>query len=680
MNPNIRKNMIGSPFNYGTNSKAPLRVLLVLLVLLGLPNASKAQIGTQRVTLDAGWNAVWLEVEPIYPAGHANEGKVKLPEDVFTNAAIDIITTPKQLAGLAEFFGDAPFDADNIDPDPAFPVSQYNQGGWETWLRADPPDVGRLVTTFGNRPYLIHVDAGTAQFALDIEGKARFFRPTWTPDRYSLIGFGTDGVISFEDFFKPVTATHPLGKIYALNADGSWTVVTAGDPVKNDTAYWIYCNGISDYMGPVAVDFDLAALGQLSFGGPGDAFTVDEAPDDLVLDLEEIVLTNLNATGDPAVPELDLIAADPLDEPQGNPASGLFLHIVKPVTDNLGYERFGGMVDTTENLLTAPSTPAPIGESIEAQTTGVLTVGARRVWSTGRTERTNLYRLRTGGGNEVWLPVSALHNDLQLPGATVPATADADVAGLWAGEVIIDTVTSLVEDGGPTRPAAGSAPILILLHSDDIGTVSLLSQVTVMQTKSADPEVVPEPVLVLDPARIPYFEGVKERNGKRVGVRLEAVAYDMPRKLDIITQAALVAKAAAQVPPVTLEDDSDVLDYLLARKLRPPDLDEVYKLSLELAGELGAAKSVSTKSTDPLKLDPFHRSNPFRHAFHQQHARGVSITRQIEIVFDSEQPINGRLAGTFSEILQGLTKSNLQLTGRVSLQRVSAVDQLEGAE
>jgi hypothetical protein len=375
------------------------------------------------------------------------------------------------------------------------------------------------------------------------------------------------------------------------------------------------------------------------------------------------------------------------------------------------YEFFGGMVDSTENLTTAPSPGSDLGEDVDPQTTAVLTLGARRAWTTSPVARTNLYRLRTGGGNEVWLPIHAVNSQVAQAGAAAPPLGS--FAGLWVGEVIVDSVTTIVVDGEPVRKAVSKAPIRILLHSDASNAVSLLSQVTIMQTKGeeisdsdndgfsdtvetaagtdpADDEdfpadrsitgLQPQPVLVVDRARIPFFEGIKERNGKRVGLRLEAVAYDMPRKLDLNVQAALVAKAAAQVPAVAIADADDLLDYLGSRKLRPPDLEEEYHLTLLLAGDLGAGRTVQTTTTDPLRLDPFHRSNPFRHAFTQKHARGANISRELLIAFDAEQPIADRLAGSFSETLKGLTKSNLQLTGRVELRRVSAVDTLEGSE
>jgi len=64
---------------------------------------AQAQTATQSVTLSAGWNAVWLEVEPVNASG-PYAGQPKAPQDVFNNPAVLIVATPKPLAGTAEFF------------------------------------------------------------------------------------------------------------------------------------------------------------------------------------------------------------------------------------------------------------------------------------------------------------------------------------------------------------------------------------------------------------------------------------------------------------------------------------------------------------------------------------------------------------------------------------------------
>jgi hypothetical protein len=104
---------------------------------------------------------------------------------------------------------------------------------------------------------------------------------------------------------------------------------------------------------------------------------------------------------------------------------------------------------------------------------------------------------------------------------------------------------------------------------------------------------------------------------------------------------------------------------------------EDYHFAWPLTGEVGSGKSVTT--TAPLHLDPFHRSNPFRHAAHKEHVRGPGITRSMQIDFDPDQTIPGRLSGTFTDTLQGLTTTDITLTGRIEMRLVSTVATLQGA-
>lgn len=614
---------------------------MALTGLCFLAATAQAQQVTQSVTLNAGWNSVWLEVEPVDA-----DGNQKAPEVVFDNPAIESIATPKPLAGTAEFFGDAPGS-----------IGTFNEEGWQQWNRTDAPGSSNLSLIFGNRPYLIKVAAGTASFGLPVTGKVSFFRPNWTPDRYNLVGFGLEGTRSFSTFFGPAGVTHPVNKIYRLNTNGNWELVSGNDTMASDQAYWIFCNGPSDYMGPTAVDFKHANSGTLSFGSADDAVPVGPSTPPLELDLEELVFTNMGSAS--ATPTLDLLYASP-------GLGALLLYVVNPATSGLAYVR-GNQVDTS----TAVGSSA-LGETISAQKSATLTLGASRTWTTGAPGRTNLYRLRTSSiGASFYLPVTATINNLEFSSSPSPVTPASAMTGLWVGEVIVDSSTSIVENGAPVRASAVKAPARLMVHYN--GTkVRLLSQVTMMQTKTAESGVPSTPVLVVDPARIPFFEGIKERNGKRVGLRMESVAFDMPRKMDATSQAAILSDPA--YPGLTV---SGLPAFLVSRTIRPPSLKETYALSLDLAGTLGAGGTLATIA-GTLNLDPFHRSNPFRHPYHHDHSYGPAITRELRIDFDPTQPLPDRLRAGYTETIKGLINSNLTLTGRVELRRVSPVATLEG--
>jgi hypothetical protein len=587
---------------------------VVLAGLVAQAASALAQTAPQAITLVPGWNAVWLEVEPLYPTGDPMAGQAKAPEDIFANPAIDIVATPKPLAGSAEFFAadPGPIPSDNG-------VTDFNRDEWLQWKRVDATGSNNLAAIFGNRPYLVH-STGAAAVNLTLTGNVRFFRPKWTPDRYNLVGFGLEGTRTFTAFFGPSGTTHPVDKIFTLNPSGSWSKVTPGQTMESDKAYWIFSSGPSTYMGPVAFDFDRAlSTGVLDYAGPSDVVKVGADS----LDLKELTFTNVGTTS--ATPTATAISADP----------ALTLYRVTPAATNLSYVRGNGFLAAFVTLT--------------SQQTLTLTIGAKRAFIDDALH-TSLYRIKTSAaGASFYLPVTAVRSEVQqtaIAGGAVPVSS---VTGLWVGDVAVDTATSIVVDGAPAQPTKGVAPLRIIMHSDAGGTVRLLSQVTLMQTKTGDPTVSGEPVLVVDPAKIPFFEGIKTRNGKKVGVRIEGVAYDMPRSASAWTGPDLITFAT-----------------------RPTALQETYDLSRQMSGAIGQTVTTS------LTLDPFHRSNPLRHVYHQDLPKGPKITRTMTVTFDASQTGPDRLSGTFSETIQGLIKDNLTLSGRVELQRVSHVATLQG--
>ncbi len=659
----------------------PLALALLGLTILAQPLL--AQSARQTIALVDGWNSVWLEVQPTYPEGHARAGQPMAPGDVFPPEVLTVIT-PKPLAGTAEFFAQ--------DPENATP--SFNQNDWEQWHKSEGIEDNLMMIT-GNRPYLIKVEGAQG---VTVEGKVRFHRPVWIADRYNLIGFGLEGTPTFKEFFGPSGGKHPVvdrrkdpvaDRIYRLDAaTGNWGKVSDSDEMKSNEAYWIFSDGPSQYMGPVSVDFNGIRSGRLNFGGPSDAVTVDEGVDAMELDLAEIVFTYVAALSEPSdppptpvSPTLELVTN--LNSNAGNP-NDLELYAVRPTAGSLDYQTVARVDSTPDD-----DTSSGLQETIAAQQSEILTIGAKRAWSIGLAGRTNLYRLKTGGAS-FWLPITALNNNLQLP-TDLLQTNEAAVAGLWVGEVSISGSTSAVENGAPIRATSSRAPLRIILHSDATGAVRLLSQVTIMQTRSADASVPPTPVLVIDQSKIPFFEGIRERNGKKVGLRIEAVAFDMPRDTRITAQGddLLDMIVAESTSPVTKwlsgrgrYPDSDDVDeaaidsYLLFRSIRPPALKETYQLSLPVSGAIGPGKTVQT-TPGTLTLDPFHRTNPFRHAFHQRHAKGPKLTRELEVIFDPAQVTPGHLRGTYRETISGLTKSNLINTGTIELRRISSIDTLD---
>ena len=312
------------------------------------------------------------------------------------------------------------------------------------------------------------------------------------------------------------------------------------------------------------------------------------------------------------------------------------------------------------------------GGSIAGGGTEIVTLGAHRNWNSGSRAQENLYQIRID--NQTFLVSSKPpQTRICLWGLWDPPSPQ--FTGLWVGEVALDNVSSLTEAGAPKQAATTKLPLQVILHVDTNGATSLLSHVMLMQTKTADDTINADMVLVVDETKIPFFEGIEERGGKRVGRRLETVSFDMPRITDLATQTNLLDDVVAETPGFTnvaQVAESNLVAFINSRSSRPPDLVESYHLTWRMRGGVGPGNGVETPSDKPLTQDPFHRSNPFRHAFHPQHGAGLPIERTIRMGFDDTLEA-GRLTGLYEETTTGLTKMPIQTQGRFVLERVTEV-------
>jgi len=625
-----------------------MKFLHTVLSLLTLTCCSTlcGATATQVIPLEPGWNSVWLEVAPL-----DGEGSAQSVETVFNNANISYVATPRLPVGTAEFITEQS-------------GGSFNQGSWKTWHRASEFGENSLATINGYQAYLVKVD-GSNSLSLDVTGEAEFFQSLWTANNYNLLGFSLTGDDTFGNFFAGFTGSHPINKIFRLAADGNWTAVSFSDTIKSGEAYWIYAEGHSNFTGPVKIDFN--NFDGLNFGpGPAEVEVAD--PDGgvgtIFVNLSEITLSNISSSEQNVSIEKISPATTTLSA-----TDDLRIYDITPQPNLLDYAIGSQITDNSVATL-----PASTSESV--------TIGAHRNWSTGSRERENLYRIVIGK-LAYWLPIRAQNGDL------IDAVADenaADVAsyqGLWIGDAIVNEVTSASESGRPLRSTTSSAPIRFIFHVDASGAVSLLDHVTLMQTKRASEEIQPTLVLVVDDTKIPFFEGIEERSGTLAGKRYESVAYDMPRKVDLATQVDLLDEVVNLSEDDSIDDVSDVTladlsNYINSRSSRPPQLAEDYHLIWGATGGFGPGNAVTTE----LLLDPFHRANPFRHAFHSKHVAGFPITRSITIGFDPTQSA-GRLTGTYTEVLSGaggvagLASFDIVTRGSISLQRISEVGTLE---
>jgi hypothetical protein len=192
---------------------------------------ARAQTRIQTVALSEGWNAVWLEVTP--EAGS--------PEALFAGKPVDVVAAYALPASEAQFAKNAA-------------VNMQSLAGWNVWYAPHRADASltRLRQLKANTGYLVHaLEAAT----VDVRGEVLADRVRWLPDRYNFIGFSVarSGSPTFRQFFQGSPA-HNHNKLYRL-VSGVWRQVLQPDAeaLRSGEAFWIYCEGASDYQGPLWV-------------------------------------------------------------------------------------------------------------------------------------------------------------------------------------------------------------------------------------------------------------------------------------------------------------------------------------------------------------------------------------------------------------------------------------------
>jgi hypothetical protein len=656
----------------------PLVVLLFRLLLVAWFSGGAAAVETdQTLKLNYGWNAVWLEVEPTDASGGSLTCDQVFRADGFR---IDRIASQVGSIGTVDFTSD--------------PESLFNQGGWDVWASDPASGETASIAVRANHAYLVHVATldgavqdGAAAGTLSLRGKVTWDRPAWNKGSFNLVGFGIQGVPTFSSMLAAsgIVVDGPLGaaaNVQRLNsATGAWEAVKGADLLESGRAYWInvpYTLPGQGWAGPVEIGFSGAVSGSLAFGsGPGSLEVVnpaDAAAAPVLMSSRELTFSNLEKTGlaqhQVTLSRLAPAAADPA-------ANELLFLALEAVPTALQWR-----------VQAADFTLGWQAASLGAGASQSVTVGVRRNWTTGSYLREHLYRVSVsleGGSTYRYLPVTATQ-------ANLPADDDDDddednnpaspTTGLWSGEIVLNSVTSLATAGAPLQKTPSRLALQIHIHVDAAGQARLVPRSVLMQTKTTSPEVDSSPVLVIDETRIPYYEGIQQRaDGTKVGLRLETVSFDLPRDMSAAHLSPSLRSSVAQAQGVAdpaAVSDADVTAYfsLDSRTSRPPDLPELYYLSWPLEGQLGVGKTLGTSSAAPLTLDPFHRTNPFRHVFHPQHGVGYPISRRFSVTVEAS-PAPTLLTGTYQETTLGLARQDIVAEGTLSLRRVSPVATLK---
>lgn len=328
---------------------------IAVIVLLAVSAGVQADnLRTQTVPLKAGWNAVYLEVEPADTA----------PEKVLAGTPVDIVSSFYD-PGVSPQYVSNP--GGNL----------FREAGWGTWYAESRPDafLKSLYAMYGQRAYLIHA---TNDFTFSVRGTVVPAKVRWTPDAYNFVGFSVSASSppTFDQFFAGSPALRH-NKIYRL-VNGAWRQVTdpTAETLRSGEAFWIFCSGATAYQGPLSIE--LATMQGLILGSGGDSLVLR------------------NETSHPVTPVLDHVAS-------GSDAVPLLIVVqalngVTTAVQSMGVPKPAG--DWSQSLPTLEA-GASLRIPLEARVEG-MTLPVHQ----------SLLKISTDMGTESWIPVIGVRADM----------------------------------------------------------------------------------------------------------------------------------------------------------------------------------------------------------------------------------------------------------------------------
>ena len=211
--------------------------LLLFALGCGSP-AAFAQWVTQTITLNPGWNAVYLEIQPATNDCDA----------VFAGIPVESVWAWNRRFTSVQFIQ----DASKLVP------------GQPDWLAYLPPDhpahaTRNLFAMQGARAYLIKLKNGASATTWNVIGQPVVRQIDWVPNSLNFVGFpiAPAGGPTFQSFFSGSSA-HAGQPLYRLNTSGRWQLVSspATTSLRAGESFWINCQGASTFSGPVQLTLE----------------------------------------------------------------------------------------------------------------------------------------------------------------------------------------------------------------------------------------------------------------------------------------------------------------------------------------------------------------------------------------------------------------------------------------
>jgi hypothetical protein len=458
---------------------------VVFAFILFWSHSAHAQWADQTLALHLGWNAVFLEVDPLD----------RSPQAVFEGLPVESVWMWNPPSSTVQFIQN-PSQLVPKDPE------------WLVWFPPDNPETKMLTSLYailGGRPYLIKI-RGTGDAALTVTGKPGIPNIRWKPDSFNFVGFhlkpGQEP--AFGNFFAP-SAAHGRGqpKAYRLNSSGDWEAALPTDSMQAGAGYWVHCKTASDYTGPLSVK------PPTSEGVDFDAMIVKQT----------ILIQNLSAI--PATVSVTQIPSSP----NGPAVTGMvpLSRWVPPPVDTAGWNSFD----------------APIQLSFAAGEKSELNLAIRRTALSGPGVYQSLLEIGNNAGMRILVPVSTGKKTVTSGGRDVrteePTDGPPNRTGLWVGFAEINKVNQPAvdgDDGNATKPTASEFAFRLMVHVADDGSVKLLREVIQLWKPPVEDASgnITEPgrvVLITDSSLLNSsdYTGTGVRDGRSVGRRISSAVF-----------------------------------------------------------------------------------------------------------------------------------------------------------
>lgn len=598
-----------------------------MLGLIFLSGPAWGQWTSQTVGLQAGWNAVWLEVQPEPPECDA----------IFNSIQVEMIL------GWNRRFSSVQFIQDPTSLTPKTP----------DWLVYLPPlhrlaGEMNLFTLEGGKCYLIKLPDDSPPINWVVRGRPILRKIDWQPDSLNLVGFSLDLATppTFQRFFSDSSA-HNTNAVFRLSQSGHWTNVAnlSTTRMRSGEAFWIRCTGVSDYQGPL--NLTLPRRSGLDFGRS----------------LVEQTVVIKNASTNTRTVTLNRQASE-------NPSVTTYAAVAGHVP--LYYWRF----DATRNAANWEPLPVSLTTNLSPGQEWTLRLEARRsemvpaavpAGFSGASYQTILQVKDSTNSSRIPIGVVSdgipfltraspqVGNRLTLAAAT--GSNPSPRAGLWIGAVTIDKVSQPASPN-PSKPlpTVNQFNFRLILHVDDLGQVRLLQKVYLLWEKGSykpDPahpgaQIVDQPgrvVLVTNDrdVAVPGTTGSALRDGQPVARRFSSAAFGL-REPKLMASTGLFGVDGTRCTAELFLSYDDPLNPF--KHLYHPDHDNWNDIR-------------STKLPEGVE--------------------SYSISRQIQLSFATADPEkfsmagwgDSQLGGTYMETFTGLHKDPVHIKGTFRLHLTS---------